>query len=77
MNDQDNLGRNLYEKVTKYLKQYGNENGLQVVLKFDRSSDLFFASDSLDISKQVLDGLNAEYKTEKGIKPDSTATKKK
>lgn len=76
MNDQETLSRNLYGKVTTYLKTYGSQNGLQVVLKFDRSSDLFFASDSLDISKQVIAGLNEEYRSEKNVKPDSTSVKK-
>jgi outer membrane protein len=69
----------LYEKVTKFLKKYGEENGLQVVLKFDPSSDLLYGGDSLDITRQVVDGLNQEFKAEKvsdtGVKKDTTAKK--
>jgi outer membrane protein len=75
MNDQEKLSRDLYTRVTKFLKKYGNDNGLQVVLKFDTSSDLLFAGDSLDISKQVIEGLNADYKAETAVKPDSTTKK--
>ncbi len=76
VNDQEKMSRELYEKVTKFLKQYGQENGLQLVIKFDTSSDLLFAGDSLDISKQVIDGLNSAYKSEGVIKQDSASVKK-
>lgn len=75
-NDQDKMSRELYEKVTEFLKKYGQENGLQFVLKFNSSSDVLFAGDSLDISKQVIDGLNNAYKVETTVKKDSAAVKK-
>lgn len=74
MGDQEKMSRDLYEKITQFLKEYGQANGLQVVLKFDTSSDVLYAGDSLDISKQVIEGLNAKYKAE-GVKADSTKTK--
>jgi outer membrane protein len=75
-NDQDKMSRELYEKVTEFLKKYGQQNGLQFVLKFNSSSDVLFAGDSLDISKQVIDGLNNAYKVETTVKKDSAAVKK-
>jgi len=74
-NDQFIMSRDLYGKVTEFLKKYGQENGLQIVLKFDPNSDVLYAGDSLDISKQVTDGLNNAYKLETTAKKDSTATK--
>jgi outer membrane protein len=78
MADNAKMNRDLYDKITQFLKKYGQEQGLQYVLKFDPSSDLLFAGDSLDISKQVVDGLNAAYKqeVEKPTKKDSLANKK-
>jgi outer membrane protein len=78
MEEQSKLNKELYDRVTVFLKKYGEEKGLQVVLKLDANSDVLFAVDGLDISKEVTAGLNAEYNTEKtpGAKTDSTATKK-
>jgi len=73
------LNRELYERITTYLKEYGAEKGLQVVLKFDPTSDVLFAGEALDISQDVIKGLNEAYTTEKGgksAKPDSAAVKK-
>jgi outer membrane protein len=72
------LNRELYDRITKYLKKYGVDKGLEVVLKYDPTSDVLFAVDALDISQDVIKGLNDEYTVEKtgGTKSDTTATKK-
>lgn len=79
MEEEAKLNKELYDRITVFLKKYGNEKGLQIVLKFDPTSDVLFAGDALDISQDVIAGLNAEYKQEKsgtGVKTDSTATGK-
>lgn len=78
--EQDKMTKDLYDRVTSFLNKYGREKGLQVVLKYDASSDLLFAHDSLDISKDVIKGLNEVYKAEQALVPakkDSVAAKKK
>jgi len=78
MAEEQKIQKELYDRITVFLKKYGSEKGLQIVLKFDPTSDLLFAGQPLDISQDVITGLNAEYKLEKsgaGAKPDSTATK--
>ena len=79
MEEEAKLNKELYDRITVFLKKYGNDKGLQIVLKFDPTSDVLFAGEVLDISQDVITGLNAEYKQEKsgtGAKTDSTATKK-
>ena len=78
MVDNDKMNRDVYEKVTQFLKKYGQDNGLHIVMKFDPTSDLLYAGDSLDITSDVIKGLNAEYKTasDPTVKKDSTAKAK-
>lgn len=77
MNDEARVTKELYERITKFLQKYSQEKGYQVVMKYDISSDLLVGNSALDISKDVVAGLNAEYKAEKsGVKTDSTAVKK-
>lgn len=78
MQEESTLNKELYDRITTFLKKYGSEKKLQVVLKFDPTSDVLFAGEALDISKDVLSGLNTEYNLEKtgGAKLDSTAVKK-
>ena len=77
--DQEKMTKDLYNKVTAYLKKYGQERGLQVVFKYDATSDLLFGGDSLDISADVTKGLNEAYQLEQATpaKSDSIANKKK
>ncbi len=78
--DQEKMTKDLYDRVTAYLKKYGQEKGLEVVLKFDAASDLLYGDDRLDISKEVVKGLNDLYKTEQSNVPskkDSTSGAKK
>ena len=75
MQDEQRINRELYDKVTAYLKKYGEEKGLQVILKYDASSDVLHASNVLDVTDEVLKGLNVEYKN-KNAKTDTTSVKK-
>jgi outer membrane protein len=77
LGEESKLNQELYGKVTDFLKKYGKEKGIQVVLKYDPSSDLLFAGDNLDITKDVTLGLNEAYKLEQSSpKADTTKTKK-
>ena len=81
MNDQDKMTREIYEKLTGYLKTYSADNGIQVVFKYDQTSDMLYGANVLDISKAVVDGMNEQYRKDKGTTvpapKDTTATKKK
>jgi outer membrane protein len=77
--DEVKITQDLYKRITDYLKTYSAEQGYQIVLKYDPSSDVLFGAEPLDITKQVIQGLNEAYKSEKNSltgKPDSTKSKK-
>ncbi len=77
--EEGKLNKELYDRITAFVKKYADEQGFNLVLKFDPSSDVLFAGDALNISDAVTKGLNDEYAAEKsgtGIKADSTSTKK-
>jgi outer membrane protein len=77
MMDQEKLSKELYGRITAFCKKYGQERSLQYVLKFDQSSDVLYGVGGLDISKEVVNGLNEEYKIEKTVpaKKDTVKTK--
>jgi outer membrane protein len=76
MAEQGRMNEELYLKITDFLKGYSREKGLQVVLKYDPSSDVLFAGDSLDISRDVIEGLNMAYSKVPATKADSASVKK-
>lgn len=74
MEEEAKLNKELYDRVTSFLKTYGDERGLQLVLKYDPTSDVLYGTSGLDITRDVITGLNEAYKTEKATpaKKDST-----
>jgi len=56
----------LYNKVSDYLKGYAKSKGYKIVLTYSKSNPaVLYADESLDVTKAVVDGLNANYKKEK------------
>jgi outer membrane protein len=76
MNEEQKLNRELYDRVTAFLKKYGEEKGLQIVLKYDPTSDLLFGGNALDITNDVINGLNEDYKKETTTAQDTTKVAK-
>lgn len=75
MQEEARINKELYDRLTAFLSRYGKEKGLQVVLKYDPTSDVLHVADGLDISREVIEGLNNEYKGG-GAAKDSTTVKK-
>lgn len=65
-NDEAQEQEKLYNKVADYLKTHAKEKGYKFVLTYAKGNPgVLFADESLEITKEVVDGLNADYKKEK------------
>jgi outer membrane protein len=60
--------RRLIDKIMLYLKDYNMDYNYQFIFSSSFGSNILFASDSLDITYSVLEGLNKKYNEEKGSK---------
>ncbi|NII81565.1 OmpH family outer membrane protein [Pedobacter riviphilus] len=61
-NEQAAENEKLYDKVAEYLKGYAKEKGYKMVLTYSKgNSAILFADESLDVTSEVIKGLNAEY----------------
>ncbi len=65
MQEQAKYNEELYNNVSEYLKDYGQKENLDVVLTYTKGSGVLYASDSLDITQNVITGLNEKYKSSK------------
>ena len=74
MREESAITQDLYEKVASFLKTYGDENNLQVVLTYSPGSGVLYANDELDITSAVILGLNTAEENEPATESDSTAT---
>jgi outer membrane protein len=55
----------LYNKVSEFLKKHAKAKGYKLVLTYSKSNPtVLFADESLDVTKEVVAGLNEEFKKE-------------
>jgi outer membrane protein len=77
--DEAALYNEVYDQVQSYMKDYAKENGLDIVLSYTRGGALWYATDAIDVTKSVVEGLNKKYNsTSSGAAPsaaDTTAKK--
>lgn len=80
MQEEGKMNAELYDKVSEYLHDYGLTKDLQIVLTYTKGSGVLYANEGLDITDQILNGLNEAYDAEqKGgatkAKADTSSTK--
>ena len=63
--EESKMNEELYGKLSGFLKEYGKEHNLQLVLTYTRGSGVLFADENMDITQSVIQGLNASYGMEK------------
>ena len=67
MRELDNSTIEVQTKVYDYLKRFNKEHGYYCTLAFTLTGGgVLGVTEELDVTKQVLEGLNAEYKANKG-----------
>lgn len=64
LQEEAQLNEKLYQRVSEFLKTYGKENNLKLVLTYQKGSGVLYADDSLNITEPVIAGLNREYEAE-------------
>lgn len=57
----DELSRQILNRVNDYLKRYGEKSKYKVILAATQLGSIAYAHESLDITDEVLIGLNKEY----------------
>lgn len=59
------------DDITTYFKSYSKDKGIDYILSYGGGSNVLYANDSLDITRDVLEALNENYRKTKtgGITP--------
>jgi len=63
---QSSSSEELYAKLNAYLKKNNQGRNYSFVLGYQRGGGILFANDSLNITKEVIQGLNKEYAEQEG-----------
>ncbi|MBL0343415.1 MAG: OmpH family outer membrane protein [Bacteroidetes bacterium] len=63
LQDQESImNDSIHDNLSRYLKEYNKKKNYLYILGYQRGSGILLANDSLDITKEILDGLNAQVK---------------
>lgn len=57
--------RRIYQSIMDFLKDYNKNKGYEYILANTFPSTILFAEPTLNITKEVVEGINIKYKTEK------------
>jgi len=49
------------QEVNQYIKEYGEKNGYKIILAATEYGNLAYATDDLDITDKIIEGLNKKY----------------
>ena len=60
--ESDTVIDSIVSKVKDYVKDYGKDNGYTYIFGSNESANIMYAKDGLDITEEILEKLNAEYK---------------
>lgn len=61
--DENQLYNEVYDRIQVFLKEYAQENDLEMILSYTRGGGVWYANDALDITKSVTAGINQSYET--------------
>lgn len=59
--EDEKMSKVVLAEINGYLKRYGEEHGLTVILAATEYGNIAYATDDLDITDEVLEGLNKAY----------------
>jgi outer membrane protein len=62
--EQSKTNDELYLKLTAYMKEYNKTKNYSFILGHQKGGGILYASDSLDITRELVTGLNSEYEKE-------------
>ena len=62
------MDRSVIEEIMKFLKEYNADRNYQMIISNSYGGTLLYANDSMNITQDVLNGLNARYAETKGKK---------
>jgi outer membrane protein len=80
--DESTLLNDVYLQVQEFMKDYAKENGIDLILSHTRGGAIWYATDAIDVTASVVEGLNKKYNANpaaaeiKTTAADSAAAKK-
>ncbi len=56
--EESDMNDSIHNNLTRYLREYNKDKNYLYILGYQRGSGILLANDSLDITREILEGLN-------------------
>jgi outer membrane protein len=59
--EDDKMTGDVLNQINAYIKKYGKDHGYKIIMAATQYGNIVYADENLDLTKEVLEGLNKEY----------------
>lgn len=77
LKDQDVFNKEIHDNLHAYIEKYNEEKGYDYILSYSKDGSILFANKDLDVTQDIIDGMNADKGSMKSAKVIETDTTKK
>lgn len=71
LKDQDVFNKEIHDNLHKYIEQYNEEKGYDYILSYSKDGSILYANKGLDVTQDIIDGMNES----KGVLKEKATTK--
>ena len=64
LKDQEAFNKEIHDNLHAYIEIYNEENGYDYILSYSKDGSILFANKSLDVTKDIIAGMNSAKKVE-------------
>jgi outer membrane protein len=58
LKDQDVFNKEIHDNLHKYIEQYNEEKGYDYILSYSKDGSILYANKGLDVTQDIIDGMN-------------------
>ena len=63
LKEQDEFNKDLKSKLDQFLEEYNKDKGYDFIFTYTESGAILYANDALDITQDIIDGMNKKGET--------------
>lgn len=64
MKDQEAFNKEIHDNLHAYIEKYNEEKGYDYILSYSKDGSILYANKELDVTEDIIKGMNSEIKTE-------------
>lgn len=77
LKDQEAFNKEIHDNLNEYIKEYNEEKGYDYILSYSKDGSILYANPELDVTQDIIKGMNdANFKPKMSKTPSTDTTKK-